>query len=173
MPQSLAQIILHTVFSTKERRPFLRDRALREELHRYLGGILSRLDCQPIIVGGVEDPGEEREHAGVAARELVARVAREVRDCQLIGVTATAVTWRLNRIVTFDSSGRGQHDEALRYAAGNFYVNDKPTGAVVGQQPPGRHGVRVPRWRAELAARRRSAAAERPSGATPAARTGP
>jgi 1-pyrroline-5-carboxylate dehydrogenase len=28
-------------------------------------------------------------------------------------------------------------DEALRYAAGNFYVNDKPTGAIVGQQPFG------------------------------------
>jgi 1-pyrroline-5-carboxylate dehydrogenase len=27
--------------------------------------------------------------------------------------------------------------EALRYAAGNFYVNDKPTGAIVGQQPFG------------------------------------
>ncbi|HKC22779.1 MAG TPA: L-glutamate gamma-semialdehyde dehydrogenase [Gaiellaceae bacterium] len=28
-------------------------------------------------------------------------------------------------------------DDKLRYAAGNFYVNDKPTGAVVGQQPFG------------------------------------
>ncbi len=28
------------------------------------------------------------------------------------------------------------HD-TLRYTAGNFYVNDKPTGAVVGQQPFG------------------------------------
>ena len=28
-------------------------------------------------------------------------------------------------------------DRALRYAAGNYYVNDKPTGAVVGQQPFG------------------------------------
>jgi 1-pyrroline-5-carboxylate dehydrogenase len=27
--------------------------------------------------------------------------------------------------------------EKLRYSAGNFYVNDKPTGAVVGQQPFG------------------------------------
>ena len=26
---------------------------------------------------------------------------------------------------------------ALRHAAGNFYINDKPTGAVVGQQPFG------------------------------------
>jgi len=30
-----------------------------------------------------------------------------------------------------------QAHEALRHAAGNFYVNDKPTGAVVGQQPFG------------------------------------
>ena len=30
-----------------------------------------------------------------------------------------------------------QAREHLRYAAGNFYVNDKPTGAVVGQQPFG------------------------------------
>ena len=36
MPQSLAKILVHTVFSTRERRPFLRDTALREELHRYL-----------------------------------------------------------------------------------------------------------------------------------------
>jgi putative transposase len=55
MAQSLAKIIVHAVLSTKERRPFLRDPALREELHCSLGGILSHLDCQPIIVGGVED----------------------------------------------------------------------------------------------------------------------
>jgi 1-pyrroline-5-carboxylate dehydrogenase len=30
-----------------------------------------------------------------------------------------------------------QAHDALRYSAGNFYVNDKPTGAVVGQQPFG------------------------------------
>ncbi|HEV7707370.1 MAG TPA: L-glutamate gamma-semialdehyde dehydrogenase [Asanoa sp.] len=30
-----------------------------------------------------------------------------------------------------------QVGEVLRYAAGNFYINDKPTGAVVGQQPFG------------------------------------
>jgi putative transposase len=55
MPQSLAKILVHAVFSTKERRPFLREALLRDELHRYLGGILANLDCQPIIVGGVED----------------------------------------------------------------------------------------------------------------------
>ncbi len=36
-----------------------------------------------------------------------------------------------------DRAAVEQAQERLRYAAGNFYVNDKPTGAVVGQQPFG------------------------------------
>jgi REP element-mobilizing transposase RayT len=55
MSQSLAKILVHTAFSTKERRPFLRDGPLRQELHRYMGGILLHWGCQPIAVGGVED----------------------------------------------------------------------------------------------------------------------
>jgi REP element-mobilizing transposase RayT len=55
MPQSLSKILVHTVFSTKERRPYLRNPNLRQELHCYLGGILSHLECPPIRVGGTED----------------------------------------------------------------------------------------------------------------------
>ncbi|HEX8766720.1 MAG TPA: aldehyde dehydrogenase family protein, partial [Jatrophihabitans sp.] len=36
-----------------------------------------------------------------------------------------------------DRAAIAQAQEFLRFAAGNFYVNDKPTGAVVGQQPFG------------------------------------
>jgi 1-pyrroline-5-carboxylate dehydrogenase len=36
-----------------------------------------------------------------------------------------------------DRQGIIEADEALRYSAGNFYINDKSTGAVVGQQPFG------------------------------------
>jgi 1-pyrroline-5-carboxylate dehydrogenase len=36
-----------------------------------------------------------------------------------------------------DRSAVLQAEQALRHAAGNFYINDKPTGAVVGQQPFG------------------------------------
>ncbi|MBI3048130.1 MAG: L-glutamate gamma-semialdehyde dehydrogenase [Acidobacteria bacterium] len=36
-----------------------------------------------------------------------------------------------------DRAAIRQATTALRYAAGNFYINDKPTGAVVGQQPFG------------------------------------
>ena len=36
-----------------------------------------------------------------------------------------------------DRTGHSPGDRGLRNAAGNFYINDKPTGAVVGQQPFG------------------------------------
>lgn len=55
MPQSLSAVYLHAVFSTKQRRPFLRDVAVRAEMHAYLGGISKQLACQPIIVGGIDD----------------------------------------------------------------------------------------------------------------------
>ncbi len=55
MPQSLAKILIHGVFSTKDRRPFLSDVKLRSDLHAYMGGALATLNCQPLIVGGVED----------------------------------------------------------------------------------------------------------------------
>jgi 1-pyrroline-5-carboxylate dehydrogenase len=40
-------------------------------------------------------------------------------------------------IIATDRAAVVKATEALRFAAGNFYVNDKPTGAVVGQQPFG------------------------------------
>lgn len=55
MPQSLAAVYLHLVFSTKHRQPFLRDKAIRDEMHRFLGGTSKTLNCPSLIVGGVED----------------------------------------------------------------------------------------------------------------------
>jgi len=55
MPQSLSSVYIHLVFSTKERRPFLRDQIIREKPHAQLGGISKTLECPPLIVGGVED----------------------------------------------------------------------------------------------------------------------
>ncbi len=40
-------------------------------------------------------------------------------------------------VIATDRRAIAKASAALRYAAGNFYVNDKPTGAVVGQQPFG------------------------------------
>jgi 1-pyrroline-5-carboxylate dehydrogenase len=40
-------------------------------------------------------------------------------------------------VIAQDRAAVAEATETLRFAAGNFYVNDKPTGAVVGQQPFG------------------------------------
>jgi 1-pyrroline-5-carboxylate dehydrogenase len=40
-------------------------------------------------------------------------------------------------VIANDRAAVARVSEALRFAAGNFYINDKPTGAVVGQQPFG------------------------------------
>jgi len=55
MPQSLSAVYIHLVFSTKERRPFLRNQAVRESLHAQLGSISKVLECPSLLVGGVED----------------------------------------------------------------------------------------------------------------------
>src|SRR6266436_5810282 len=55
MPQSLSVVYIHLVYSTKNRQPFLRDPEARADLHSFLGGTSKKLDCAPIIVGGVED----------------------------------------------------------------------------------------------------------------------
>jgi REP element-mobilizing transposase RayT len=55
MPQSLAQIYLHIIFSTKGREPFLKEKEFRGRLHAYLVGICRNLKCPSLIVGGVAD----------------------------------------------------------------------------------------------------------------------
>jgi 1-pyrroline-5-carboxylate dehydrogenase len=40
-------------------------------------------------------------------------------------------------VIAQDRAAIAEASQVLRYAAGNFYINDKPTGAVVGQQPFG------------------------------------
>jgi REP element-mobilizing transposase RayT len=55
MPQSLTNLLIHLIFSTKDRRPFLSDPHLLSELHHYLGGIVNHHGGNSIIVGGVAD----------------------------------------------------------------------------------------------------------------------
>jgi REP element-mobilizing transposase RayT len=55
MPQSLAAVYLHLVFSTKNRQPFLEHPGIRDEMYRYFGSISKTLGCTPIRVGGTAD----------------------------------------------------------------------------------------------------------------------
>jgi REP element-mobilizing transposase RayT len=55
MSQSLVEIYVHIVFSTKNRQPFLCDRAFRGRTHGYLKGICDGQDSPSLQIGGVED----------------------------------------------------------------------------------------------------------------------
>jgi 1-pyrroline-5-carboxylate dehydrogenase len=57
------------------------------------------------------------------------RVVDEMESATPYGLTGA--------VIAQDRAAVAYATEALRFAAGNFYVNDKPTGAVVGQQPFG------------------------------------
>src|SRR3954449_8022851 len=54
MPQSLSKVILHIVFSTKNRETWL-DQSVRPRLHAYLATICRDLGADFVHVGGVAD----------------------------------------------------------------------------------------------------------------------
>jgi REP element-mobilizing transposase RayT len=54
MPQSLSFLLVHVVFSTKERYPFLNE-TIRGRLHAYLATVVRNTGCECYRVGGVAD----------------------------------------------------------------------------------------------------------------------
>lgn len=54
MAQSLADIIIHFVFSTKDRQPLIQS-AVEEELYQYICGVCRNHRCPVISINGVED----------------------------------------------------------------------------------------------------------------------
>ena len=54
MPQSLSLVVIHVIFSTKERRPLL-DPKTRPKLYAYLATVARNADCECYRVGGVAD----------------------------------------------------------------------------------------------------------------------
>lgn len=54
MPQSLAQIYIHLVFSTKDRESWISS-TVQPRLHAYLAGTLNAIDCPAVEIGGMPD----------------------------------------------------------------------------------------------------------------------
>jgi len=72
------------------------------------------------------------EAGGVPAAERAPRIA------DVLAKVDSAAPYALTgAVIADDRQAVEQATSALRFTAGNFYVNDKPTGAVVGQQPFG------------------------------------
>ena len=86
----------------------------------------------------IDDPADESfitEYFGpiLAVHVYPDRSYDKVLD-QMESVAPFALT---GSIMATDRAVIADAEERLRFAAGNFYINDKPTGAVVGQQPFG------------------------------------
>ncbi|MDX6430566.1 MAG: 1-pyrroline-5-carboxylate dehydrogenase [Streptosporangiaceae bacterium] len=84
------------------------------------------------------DPGDEiftKEYFGpILGVHVYADADYDSMLGQMEGVSPYGLT---GAIIAQDRSAIAAASERLRFAAGNFYINDKPTGAVVGQQPFG------------------------------------
>jgi len=69
---------------------------------------------------------------------LAVHVFEDARYDEVVAQAADVAPYALTgAIIAQDRDAIAAATEALRFAAGNFYINDKPTGAVVGQQPFG------------------------------------
>jgi REP element-mobilizing transposase RayT len=54
MPQSLARLHIHLIFSTKNRERIIHDQ-VRDSLHAYMATVLQNLGCHPVLINSVED----------------------------------------------------------------------------------------------------------------------
>jgi putative transposase len=55
MSQSLARLLLHIIFATKNREPYFTDLTIRRDVNAYLAATANHLGCPSLSVGGVAD----------------------------------------------------------------------------------------------------------------------
>ncbi len=85
-----------------------------------------------------DDPTDEAFCTEYFGPILSVHVYRDGGWDEILGVVDRGAKYALTgAVIADDRAAVLAASERLRFAAGNFYVNDKPTGAVVGQQPFG------------------------------------
>ena len=114
MPQSLSNIVIHVVYSTKHREPWLNS-GVRPDLYQYTSGVLRKYDCGLIQIGGVDD------HV-----HILCTLARTMWVAKLVERTKTATTSWLKEREGFEnfswqagygafSVGPSENDPVVRY----------------------------------------------------------
>jgi putative transposase len=77
MPQSVAMIYTHIIFSTKNRINFLNNEKIRTRTHAYLASTLKSLDSSPIIIGGTAD--HVHILCAISKNHSLAEIVRELK----------------------------------------------------------------------------------------------
>ncbi|MGO9216597.1 MAG: L-glutamate gamma-semialdehyde dehydrogenase, partial [Streptosporangiaceae bacterium] len=84
------------------------------------------------------DPEDEVFRTEYFGPLLAVHVFQDARYDEVVAQAADVAPYALTgAIIAQDRDAIAAATESLRFAAGNFYINDKPTGAVVGRQPFG------------------------------------
>lgn len=92
---------------------------------------------RPTVIVG-EDPTDEIFTTEYFGPILAVHVYEDGDFEKIVSQAESASPYALTgAIIAQDRAAINWASKTLRFAAGNFYVNDKPTGAVVGQQPFG------------------------------------
>jgi 1-pyrroline-5-carboxylate dehydrogenase len=92
---------------------------------------------EPTLVEA-DDPGHRLLCEEIFGPVVTVHVYDDARWEETLGLVDSTSPYALTGAVfAQDRRAVRQAAVALRHAAGNFYINDKPTGAVVGQQPFG------------------------------------
>ncbi len=92
---------------------------------------------QPTVLEST-DPGDEVFTTEYFGPILAVYVYDDARYSDMLAQAADVARYALTgSVIAQDRSAIAEATDAMRFAAGNFYINDKPTGAVVGQQPFG------------------------------------
>jgi 1-pyrroline-5-carboxylate dehydrogenase len=92
---------------------------------------------QPTVLEAA-DPADEVFTTEYFGPILAVHVYDDAQYDETLTQAAGAARYALTgSIIAQDRAAIAEATEALRFSAGNFYINDKPTGAVVGQQPFG------------------------------------
>ncbi|MBI1766406.1 MAG: IS200/IS605 family transposase [Acidobacteria bacterium] len=91
MPQSLSSILIHLVFSTKHREPFI-TADIELDLHDYLGGIFRRCECPSLLIGGTAD----HIHALVvlSRTKTVASIVEDVKSSSSKWIKTKGAAWQ-------------------------------------------------------------------------------
>jgi len=115
MAQSLANILLHIVFSTKDRQPTIVAGAA-DELHRYLAGVCRELGCPAHQVGGTQD--HVHMACSLARTVTLSKLVEDVKTSSSKWMKtkgSRSFAWQ-NGYGAF-SFGQSQLDEVKRYIA--------------------------------------------------------
>lgn len=120
MAQSLSNILLHIVFSTKDRRPLI-PLDLEPRLYQYISGICDNLGCPVIYIGGMSDHTHILLSLGrtIPVSELISKIkANSSRWVKSIDAVHSSFAWQ-------GGYGAFSIGESSRQQAINYIANQK------------------------------------------------